>query len=269
MVTILLLTSCGNSNTPKSSLTPTPTATPTVTQSTMTPSVPISTSTPAPTPTPSLTLSPIPTPTPTPTPITTQTLPPTVTPTLSPAATSAPTSTVIPTLVSIVVTAPTNLALGSSQQMTATGKYSDSSTKDLTAEANWHSSRPDVAVVVPGGFANTLIIGSTNITASVGNIVSPEVTVMVNALLSLKVTPNNPSVSVGQTLQLTATGIYSGGFTQDLTTKARWLSFNTLMATVSEGGLVTGMAPGYVNITATVGLLTSPITILTVTPAQK
>ena len=64
------------------------------------------------------------------------------------------------------------------------------------------------------------------------------------------VTPENPSVIAGQTVQLTATMRDAGG---NLLTgrTVEWASANSAVATVSAGGLVTGVAPGAVTITAT------------------
>ncbi|EEG3575680.1 Ig-like domain-containing protein [Salmonella enterica subsp. enterica serovar Anatum] len=59
-------------------------------------------------------------------------------------------------------------------------------------------------------------------------------------------TPTSPSVLVGKTVQLKADITMSksaGSFT--------WKSANAKIATVSTSGLVTGVAPGTVQITAT------------------
>jgi len=77
------------------------------------------------------------------------------------------------TLTSIAVT-PANaiVALGTNQAFTATGMYSDGSTKDLTATVAWSSSATSVAVInnSPGrvGVANPRATGTTTITATSG-----------------------------------------------------------------------------------------------------
>jgi outer membrane protein assembly factor BamB/uncharacterized protein YjdB len=70
-------------------------------------------------------------------------------------------------------------------------------------------------------------------------------------LLSIAVTPNNPTVTVGKTKQLTATGSYSDGSTQDLTAQVTWESSDPAKATVSNTGLVTGENYGSTTVTAT------------------
>lgn len=72
-------------------------------------------------------------------------------------------------------------------------------------------------------------------------------------LLSIVVTPNNPTVTNGKTQQLTATGSYSDGSTQNLTTQATWQSSDPTKATVSATGVVTGQNHGSATVTATYG----------------
>ncbi len=78
-------------------------------------------------------------------------------------------------LSSIAVT-PTgpSIALGTTQQFTATGTYSDSSTRDITTSVTWSSSDTSAATIsnVTGskGLATSVASGSTTITAILGTI---------------------------------------------------------------------------------------------------
>jgi hypothetical protein len=75
-----------------------------------------------------------------------------------------------PNLVSIVVTpSPTSIPIGSSQQLIATGFYSDGSTQDLTASVTWVSSSNAVASISSSGLAAGVATGSSTITASSGS----------------------------------------------------------------------------------------------------
>lgn len=56
---------------------------------------------------------------------------------------------------------------------------------------------------------------------------------------------------VGATAQLSATARFSNNSTQSVTTTAFWQSASTSLATVSNAGLVTAVAQGSVDITAT------------------
>jgi hypothetical protein len=69
-------------------------------------------------------------------------------------------------------------------------------------------------------------------------------------LVSISVTPTNPSISVGAHQQFTATGAYSDGSHQDLTTSATWTSSSPSIATISSTGLATGVAAGSTTIKA-------------------
>lgn len=77
----------------------------------------------------------------------------------------------MPTLVSIAVT-PTNpsIAMGLTQQFTATGTFSDNSTKDITGSVTWSSLTPSVATIIAGGMATCVGTGSTTIKAVSGSV---------------------------------------------------------------------------------------------------
>ncbi len=91
-------------------------------------------------------------------------------------------------------------------------------------------------------------------------------TVVPPALVSIAVTPASPSLFAGSTQQFTATGTYADATTSDLTGSVTWNSSNTATATItSPGGLATGVAAGTSNITASLGAVTSPVDVLTVT----
>jgi hypothetical protein len=71
------------------------------------------------------------------------------------------------------------------------------------------------------------------------------------------------SIVVGGTSQLSAIGTLSNGTTESVTPTS-WSSSNTAFATVSSSGLVTAIAAGTVNITATFGGFTSPAFTVTI-----
>ena len=184
------------------------------------------------------------------------------------------------TLSSITVT-PANpsiiLASGTiqTQQFTATGIYSDSSTKDLTASVIWSSSATSIATITPGGNATVLAYGTTNISATFGSIVgSTALTVVSTASLkSIQVTPLTPSILVGASQQFIAQGTNLDGSIQNLTASVTWASSSNAVATISNtpgsNGKATSVAAGQTTITATLGSLTGS-TILTITsPIQN
>src|ERR1039457_392469 len=82
---------------------------------------------------------------------------------------------------------------------------------------------------------------------------------------SLAVPPATQSLSVGQTVQLTATGTTGHGSnhpstTQDVTDSATWTSSSPAVASVSSTGLVNALTAGTTTITASMSGFTGTIT---------
>lgn len=137
-------------------------------------------------------------------------------------------------------------------------------------------------LVVNGATAPTHITGGPEICKTMGpnnNAPDPflcstacgsnQLNLQVVFLLSLVVTPVNPTIKVGETQQFTATGYYSDGSSLNLTTAATWASSNLIVAPISNlpgsQGLAIGLTPGMTTISATAFGLTG-MTTLTVVP---
>lgn len=89
-------------------------------------------------------------------------------------------------LVSITVTPDSpSIAVGTTQQLSAMGTYTDNSTQDLSASVTWDSSNKSIATITSGGtsggIASAVALGSTTITATSGAITSSPVTLTVEA----------------------------------------------------------------------------------------
>jgi hypothetical protein len=189
---------------------------------------------------------------------------------------SSPASTLVvtqATLVSIII-APTNanIALGKTQQFTATGTFSDASTQDITATVAWHSSSPGAAAIsnTTGsmGLATSVAVGTTTITASYSGVTSDSSTLTITPaeLASIDVTPHTASIVLNTTQttqQFIATGTYTDGSFNDLTKSAQWISSDTTVATMSVAAGFEGVAiasqtnVGTTNITADFSGVTS------------
>ena len=73
------------------------------------------------------------------------------------------------TLQSIAVTpANPSITKGATQQFTATGTYSDSSTQNLTASVTWASATLATATIAAGGLASGVGVGTSTISATLG-----------------------------------------------------------------------------------------------------
>jgi hypothetical protein len=159
-------------------------------------------------------------------------------------------------LTSISVT-PANFSIvvANSQQYAATGFLSGGGTQNLTPFVAWSSAALGVATISAGGLATGVTTGSSSISATLGGITGSTtltVTASPPVLVSIAATPANSSITIGGTQQFTATGTYSDGSQQNLST-ATWSSSAPGVATISAGGLATGGTPGSSSITATVG----------------
>jgi uncharacterized protein YjdB len=168
---------------------------------------------------------------------------------------------------------------GGAQTYRAIGSYSDKSTQDLTNSVTWVSSDQTVATIssMPpsSGVAHALnTVGSTQISLTFGSTCTDlclpdpvNLNVAAPVLESITVTPANPSIAKGNAEQFTATGTYSSGAPQDLTSSVMWSSSSTSVATINSSGLAaTAANTGPTTITATLGQISGAAT-LTVTPA--
>jgi uncharacterized repeat protein (TIGR01451 family) len=110
-------------------------------------------------------------------------------------------------------------------------------------------------------------VGSwTNVT---GNITSTEsgtggtasATLTIKSLVSISVTPANPAIAPGDTQQFTATGTYTDSSTQNVTGRVTWGSATPSVATITAGGMATGVGSGPSLITATLGTISGSTTL--------
>jgi uncharacterized protein YjdB len=163
-----------------------------------------------------------------------------------------------PTLVSIAI-APANpsIAVGTSQQLTATGTYSDGSTQNLTNSVTWTSSATSVATVSSAGLATSIGEGASTITAASGPVNATTTLTVTAALVSISLSPSSIALTIGNSTQFTATGTYSDGSTQNITASVTWTSSSSTIATVL-GGFATGVSDGLATITASLNGIASP-----------
>ena len=172
-----------------------------------------------------------------------------------------------------------SVAAGTTQQFTATGTFSDSSTQDLTDQVTWSSSAGGVATIDNGagneGLATAVAVGSSTITATHAASSRNDATVLTvtpAVLVLVTVTPADPAIALGTAQQFAATGTFSDSSTQDLTEQVTWSTSNATVATVANSsgneGLATSAGVGLCTITALhVASSISGATSLEVTPA--
>jgi uncharacterized protein YjdB len=141
-----------------------------------------------------------------------------------------------PALVTITISpGSSSLPVGESEQLAATGTYSDGTTQNLTQSVNW-SSESSIANVSSGGVVFATATGYTTINASSGPISgAASLTVTPPVLISLNVVPASASMVLGSSRQFQAIGTMSDGSSQNLTGIVTWSSSQPGVAHVSSG----------------------------------
>jgi uncharacterized protein YjdB len=172
-------------------------------------------------------------------------------------------------IVSVAV-APTtaSVAIGASQQFTATAAYSDGTARDITRLSAWTSATPAAGTVdAARGVAVGVAAGTSVITAAFeGKSGSATLTVLPAKLVSIAVAPVNPSINIGNSQQFVALGTFDNNTTRDISAVSTFSSASTGVASISSTtGLALGKTAGTSAISASSGGLTGSAT-LTVLP---
>jgi hypothetical protein len=162
--------------------------------------------------------------------------------------------------------ATSTVILGSSQQFTVLGHYSDNSQRDLTQTATWTSVQPTIASVSKLGMAVGTLAGQATITASSGSMNGSAIlNVSAPTLVALSLSPASASVPKGETQQFTVTGTFNNQTTQNVNAAVVWATSTGTVAAINSDGLATARAVGTATITVTSGSVSETGT-LTVTP---
>ena len=182
-----------------------------------------------------------------------------------------------PTLSSLAV-GPQGQTITSSTtlQMSATGNYSDGTTKDLTGKALWSSSTTSCASVNGSGLvkpvSNVSGVCSTTISASFGTVSPATTSVTVSGGTPTQITLSASTTTPARNTALTFKALASfpgSSAQQDITASVTWTNSDTtdLMLTNGSGtgtiaaGAVSGTA---INVSATFAGVTSNTVTLTV-----
>ena len=143
------------------------------------------------------------------------------------------------------------LAKNSSQLFTATGRYSDNSTEDLSTLVSWNSNNTGIADISDSGLLTTIKAGTSDISAIIGELSSTVTTTVTPAELKFISISNPRSLASGVSETLSAIGTYSDGTTQDISNQVLWTSSTPTIANVNENnGDFEAIQEGTVLITA-------------------
>ena len=160
------------------------------------------------------------------------------------------TITVVPGAPAFVTVTPNplTLAAGSTGQLSAT--VQDASGDTISAAVTWSTGNGGIATVNQLGLVTGESEGTVIITATSGGIIGTD-TVIVTPAPVASVTLSSPGthLGVGATIQFSATPRDAQG--QPLVRPVTWASSDSSIATVSPSGLVLGVSPGSILLTAT------------------
>ncbi|HEX9108526.1 MAG TPA: Ig-like domain-containing protein, partial [Longimicrobiales bacterium] len=166
--------------------------------------------------------------------------------------TATVTVTASPVTVAAVQISPrtATIAVGGQQQLAATAL--DAAGNVLPVPITWVSLDPGIVSVSPTGLLTGIAVGSGRISASAGGKADTvTVTVTTSApVASLKITPHSAAIQVGGQQQFTATVLDAAG--NPLPYTATWTSLDPALLSVTQTGLVTGLATGKARVVATV-----------------
>ena len=172
----------------------------------------------------------------------------------SESASGSATITVTPEPVAILAVSPSTATLfvGQTLQLGIVARNAAGQSLSLTGRSvSWSSSTPALTSVSSSGLVTGLAPGTGVVILTVdGRQASATLSVTLVPVASVVISPTAPTVTVGQTVQLTATSMSATGqpLAGRLTT---WSTSAGTVATVSSSGLVTGVAAGSAVITAT------------------
>ena len=174
------------------------------------------------------------------------------------------------TLVSIILSpTSTSFADGTTVQFMATGTFSDGSSQNLTSQVVWSSSNAQVLTISTSGLASGNGVGNVQIWASSNGVSAYSGTIQVTqaVLTGIVLTPSSAQIAKGTSQQFTATGQFTDGTTQNLSSNVTWISSNPTVVTISATGLATATGIGTAQITALFGGQSASTSSFAVTPA--
>ncbi|MGA8216584.1 MAG: Ig-like domain-containing protein [Candidatus Sulfotelmatobacter sp.] len=153
-----------------------------------------------------------------------------------------------------------------SVQLSATGTFTDGSSRDLSSSVTWSASPGGIVAVSSNGLATGKGLGASTVIAVLNSVSATDaVAVVAPTLNSISIAPSGGSIPLGGNQQLSAIGTYNDGSTQDLTSSVQWFSSNPIILSFSSAGLAAADSLGTVTVTATLGTI-SATSLLQVNP---
>lgn len=162
---------------------------------------------------------------------------------------------------------PVSLALFEGDEATLTATVRDPSGLVLDREPTWATSNPTIATVAADGSIQALRQGLAVITATYEGVTGSAVVLVQAHVARVLVTPTETLLAPAQTAQLTAMAFDARGTL--LERPVEWTSADSSVATVTAGGLVTGVDEGTTLAIATVEGVQGIVTVVVQQPVTE
>lgn len=157
-----------------------------------------------------------------------------------------------PQLVGLTITpSKSTMRIGQDVQLSVAAVYSDGTTRKETGMVRWESSTDSIATTTSTGFVHAVRAGTVAISVSGGGYSAKSDIAVQNAVpASISITPNSVSLSLKQSIQLSATATLNDGSVQDVTHSVQWKVADGGIIQIDGSGVVTGLKAGSASIHA-------------------
>ncbi|MUK36720.1 hypothetical protein GNP82_03940 [Aliivibrio fischeri] len=163
------------------------------------------------------------------------------------------------------------IAKGNKLPLLAMGTYSDGSNENLTDKVDWASSDQLIVSVSGVGITRGEAEGQSGIVATLGDIISNELVILVNPAeaVSVQITPALKNIPVGSSQQYEAVATYTDGTTTVINNHERieWFVSSPTKVTMTPTGKASAIGVGSMEIFAMLGDIKSNVADLIVTNA--
>jgi hypothetical protein len=169
-----------------------------------------------------------------------------------------------PVISALEVIAPAKkMPLGTDQQLSAIGRFTDGSNRDLTNDCTWTSHATAVVSVERAGMARARRMGEAAVSATYSGVSAEAVLSVIRAApVSISVAPLNSTIPVAGSEQLVATESFTDGSTQVVTQSATWNSDKSAIAAINSSGVALGLQGGETGVEASLGSLVGSATLI-------
>lgn len=179
----------------------------------------------------------------------------------------APPAPVVPVVAMIQVT-PATATIAPAGSVALTAQPVTASGSAVAVTVTWRSSAPSIAIVDASGLVTGVTPGQATISATAGGMSGTSLVTVLVPVASVTLAGDTAALPPGATRQLAAIPRDAAG--APLTDRSvGWASSAPSVATVSGAGLVTAVAPGQTTIIASVGSVSSRITVTVIAPVAS